>query len=59
MVGHAIFFYLKRNNQSVFYYIQGRKVSVDEYVTRIRTARNPDLTKRFNTSQYLTHSQVG
>ncbi|CAF4890567.1 unnamed protein product [Rotaria sp. Silwood1] len=36
----------------------GRKIPVDEYVHRIRTARNPDSTKRFKTTQYLTPNQV-
>lgn len=44
--------------ESNFYYIQGRKIKAEEYVNRIRTARNPDLTKKFNTNQYLTQSQV-
>lgn len=36
----------------------GRKITIDEYVSRIRKARNPDSTKRFKTSQYLTYNQV-
>ncbi|CAF4613272.1 unnamed protein product [Rotaria socialis] len=38
--------------------IYGRKTPVEEYVTRIRTARNNDGTKKFNPSQYLTYNQV-
>ena len=59
MVSHAnLHFYKIINNLFVFYHIQGRKIPVEEYVQRIRTARNPDSTKRFNTNQYLTPNQV-
>jgi hypothetical protein len=59
MVSHAGLHSFKIiNNPCVFYHIQGRKIPVDEYIHRIRTARNPDSTKRFNTTQYLTPNQV-
>ncbi|CAF3133837.1 unnamed protein product [Rotaria sp. Silwood2] len=38
--------------------INGRKVPAEEYVRSIRAARNPDGTKMFSPSQYLTASQV-
>ena len=36
----------------------GRKTPTEEYLTRIRTARNTDGTKRFKTPQYLKLNQV-
>ncbi|CAF1533772.1 unnamed protein product [Rotaria sordida] len=37
---------------------QRRKIPIEDYVLRIRTARFPDGSKRFNTSQYITKNQV-
>jgi hypothetical protein len=38
--------------------VNGRKNTPEEYVQRIRLARNSDGTKMFSPSQYLTVSQV-
>lgn len=38
--------------------LYGRKITPDEYVRRIRTARNTNGSKMFSPSQYLTVSQV-
>ena len=51
-------FVQKKKSACVLYYIQGRKIPIDEYVTRIRTARNADSSKPLKTTQYLTHNQV-
>ncbi|CAF4591160.1 unnamed protein product [Rotaria sp. Silwood2] len=40
------------------YNLLGRKIPIEDYVLRIRTARFPDGSKRFNTSQYITKNQV-
>ncbi|CAF1501436.1 unnamed protein product, partial [Rotaria sordida] len=37
---------------------EGRKQTIEEYVTRIRTALNSDGTKKFKPAQYLTPSQI-
>ncbi|CAF4154958.1 unnamed protein product, partial [Rotaria sordida] len=37
--------------------LYGRKTPTEEYVTRIRTARNSDGSKTFKTTQYLTYKQ--
>ncbi|CAF1458184.1 unnamed protein product [Adineta steineri] len=38
--------------------LYGRKTPNEEYLTRIRTARNTDGTKKFNPKQYLTCTQI-
>ena len=44
--------------KSLFRLLLGRKTPTEEYLTRIRTARNTDGTKRFKPHQYLKLNQV-